>query len=229
MPFDEETVIDFDPDHQDGDGCGCPMCLINGGNNTDGEGNGGEGNNPGNGGNNIDTGGPTANPTLPISTNNLPNGAFDNFFGSNPPAANSAGPLAPRNVITFYQGDRVALGKSIPTINGVVATPANSDLRFTLVDERFFGEALWVGTWADGIEPTNNAGGILIEVPHELTSRLRRGAYLYSLSLSDKIATNTRETFEEGTICIEYSANAPLPNVPYRNPSPESNNTQNNP
>ena len=228
--FNSITEENFDPEHSSANDCDCPMCLSGsvidiGGDGTGGDGNGGDGgdggdnggdNNPGGGGNDVDTSGPTSNPLLPISTNNLPGGGLEGFFGTNPPASGSAGPLAPRNVITFYQGDRIALAKSVPLIDGVVATSQNSEVTFTLSDERFFPTPLWVGTWADGIEPTNDAGGILISLPHSLSSTLRRGAYLFSLSLQAKIGANTRETFEEGIICIEYGANAPNPDVPYR-------------
>lgn len=69
--------------------------------------------------------------------------------------------------------------------------------------------------WGTGIEETDVPGTVTITFPEDLTKRLRRGPFLYSVDVADPIGNN-RHTCEEGTVLVEYAANAPIPDVPYR-------------
>jgi hypothetical protein len=232
MPFECDEIEEYGA-HEDT--CSCANCLHPGdgdGDNGDGDnGNGGPGDGdnggslPGDGGDNIDTGGETP-PVLPISENNLPDGGspFDPF-GSNPPTGGitSPGNLPPRNVRTYYQGDIVQVAIALPTVDNVVQTPANSSVTFTFVDERFFREILFTASWNDNMEPSNDVGGILVTLPETFTATLRRGCYLYSVHMTNNLQKK-KVTVEEGTICIEYAASAPDPEVPYNLPQQENQN-----
>ena len=76
---------------------------------------------------------------------------------------------------------------------------------------------IWVGTWHEGIETTSTPGQLKVTLPQWVMDFLRRGAYIYSLDIAELELAEHRQTLMEGTIQIEYGANAPHPDVPYRN------------
>ncbi len=149
-------------------------------------------------------------------------------FGQNPPdpgAPVGGGSTKPKNIYCFYQGDHISF-TTVAMFQGEPATVDNSQITFYFQDDRFFEQtdALFVGTWGDGIEAVNSMGGIEVSIPDELSATLRRGAFLYSLSVTDNLGDNNRLTFEEGSIHIEYAANAPLPDIPYKTSSEDEDN-----
>jgi hypothetical protein len=75
---------------------------------------------------------------------------------------------------------------------------------------------IWVGTWKYGIEVTSTPGQLKVTLPQWVMDLLRRGAYIYSLDIAEPKLRERRQTLAEGTIQIEYGANAPHPDVPYR-------------
>lgn len=128
-----------------------------------------------------------------------------------------------KNVHSLFQGDDFFLDTVAFTRDGEVATSENSIVTFTLVDDRFRREFLFRATWADNLAPLNDVGGIRINIPEEVTSTFRRGKFVYSITVTDKLG-KARKTVEEGAIQVEYGADAPDPDIPYR---PEDSETQN--
>jgi len=137
-----------------------------------------------------------------------------------------SGPIHKR-VHSLYQGDMFYLETSACFADGNVATPDNSRLKFTLVDDRYCqGEdnTFFTAEWNDNIIqiPGNTTGGVEISIPQSVTCTLRRGNFKISLTLSDELGQK-RKTLLDDTIIVEYAADAPLPDAKYR----KELNTQN--
>jgi hypothetical protein len=115
----------------------------------------------------------------------------------------------------YFQGDLIELEFDARTRSGEIATPSNSKLLFTLTDMRFKTMPLFTADWGEYIKEINNIGGVQVTLPQELTATLRRGSFLYSLTVTDKLK-NQRCTCGRGNFLIEYGADAPLPDIPYR-------------
>jgi len=137
-----------------------------------------------------------------------------------------SGPIHKR-IHSIYQGDLLSIKTAACFPDGTVATPDNSRLRFTLVDDRYCQDScntFYTAEWKNNIEPINTCGGVEIKVPQVVTSTLRRGSFKYSLTLSDNLGQN-RITLEDGTIMVEYAADAPAPNAYYRGDLNTQNHT----
>ena len=132
-----------------------------------------------------------------------------------------------QGIYSIYQGDKFSLDTSACLPDGTVATPENSRLKFTLVDDRFCQDepnTFFRAEWNDNIIriPNNDTGGVRVTIPQSVTCRLRRGSYKFSLTLSDNLGQN-RCTLLDQTLIVEYAADAPLPDAAYR----QGDNTQN--
>jgi hypothetical protein len=130
-------------------------------------------------------------------------------YGLNPPPS----PVASVTE-TLYQGDRLELRRRL--IDPITQEPCSVEhcfLEFTVVDRRFETEQLFKADWTKGI--TMNPDGVVsIIMPTEATSKLRRGSYLYSITWWSRLK-DSRKVLEEGTLLVEYSADAQDPEVPY--------------
>jgi hypothetical protein len=100
-------------------------------------------------------------------------------------------------------------------INGEEATPDNSIVTFTLKDQRFTRDVLWEAGWDTGIQETDVPGTVKVRLPESITGSLRRGVFIYAIDVANRTEAD-RQTCEEGHILVEYGANAPIPDVPYR-------------
>jgi hypothetical protein len=122
----------------------------------------------------------------------------------------------------IYQGDEIR-GRFLITFQGVPATETDTIINFRLVDQRFCypDDAIWAGVWNDGITDLGN-GLIEVKMPQDVSDYLRRGSFMYTITVSDKLGRG-RQTMCEGYLLVEYSANSPNPEIPY------SNSTQNSP
>ncbi len=101
-------------------------------------------------------------------------------------------------------------------------TPDNSILTFVLAAQRFAPVecALWVGRWHAGIsevDHVNHPGLVDIKIPREVSGTLRRGSYLYGMTVTDKLGEH-RATVLEGTILLEYGPVSPTHDIPYKDP-----------
>lgn len=131
-----------------------------------------------------------------------------------------------KNVKYAYQGDTIRLYSCPPLINGEPATDENSRINFKLVDDRFCRTPLFEAEWNDNLNATDQ--GLEIVIPKTVTCNLRRGTFLYALTISDTLGDNCL-TYEEGSILIEYGANAPNPDIPYRTETDKHQNDASNP
>jgi len=133
-----------------------------------------------------------------------------------------------RNIHKLFQGDCLRICTTAFTLDCEPATPDNSLVCFSLVDDRFCKDApIFQASWDDGIVVSNadaELGGIVIKVPEEITCNLRRGRFMYDIVITDKL-NKSRRTSEEGHILVEYGASAPQPDIPYRPVADETQNT----
>lgn len=137
--------------------------------------------------------------------------ANPNPIGVNPPNNSDRRPI--HKLVT---GDSLVIETKITLIDGVTpATINNSKLHFKLTNQRFSKTHEWEGFWLDGIEETDDPGRIIITVPDVVTAFLRRGSYLYSLLVSDKLGEN-RYTALKGSILVEYEPTSPHHDIPYK-------------
>lgn len=107
---------------------------------------------------------------------------------------------------------------AVPGQAGLAATPKSSKVVFTLTETRFSATPLWTGQWDSGIseaDPVNHPGLVAIRIPDTVTATLRRGAYAFSITVSDKFSRNTR-TVLTGTLEVEYEPTSPQHDIPYR-------------
>ena len=139
-----------------------------------------------------------------------PFGDIDVFpVGVNPPK--------PKKSITKVSGgDTIILRDFVCGTDGKPVTPENSILSFCLRDQKFSDETVWTGGWHDGIELENGrAGHIIVKVPDIVSWSLRRGAFVHSLLVADKLFCN-RRTHMKGSILVEYEATSPQLSIPYK-------------
>ena len=132
-----------------------------------------------------------------------------------------------KGIHSLFQGDMFYLKTSACFADGNIATPENSRLKFTLVDDRYCQDeanTFFTAEWLDNIIqiPGNTTGGVEISIPQSVTCTLRRGNFKISLTLSDELGQK-RQTLLDDTIIVEYAADAPLPDALYR----KGLNTQN--
>ena len=128
-------------------------------------------------------------------------------------------PLSPSDricpVINAYNGDSISI-KARCTVKDQPVNYANSSLTFVLLDQRFSLSELWRGTWRDGIENVDGHLGLVsVDIPARICSSLRRGSYIFSLKVSDKLGESVYTAFE-GTLNIEYSPTSDIRDIPYQ-------------
>lgn len=115
-------------------------------------------------------------------------------------------------------GDSLIIETVITLADGVTpVAPENSQLTFALADQKFSRDPIWLGYWYDGITPVGGAtlGRIQIKVPNDITARMRRGEFVYSLLVANKLG-NERYTALSGVVLVEYEATSPTHNIPYK-------------
>ena len=120
-----------------------------------------------------------------------------------------------KRISSVYNGDTIIIETVAKLPDGTVATPDNSILDFDIADERF-AIPIWHGAWRAGIEPLKN-GVVAIRIPDQVSVTFRRGSYLYSLVIADKLDANKR-TVLEGTLLMEVVPTSPNQSIPYKDP-----------
>ena len=128
-------------------------------------------------------------------------------------------PLSPKDrkymVITAYNGDTITI-KARCYINEIPVNYDNSVLEFALLDQRFSLTELWRGTWRVGIEVNpDHPGLICVTIPANISENLRRGSYIFSLRVSDKL-NEFKYTAFEGMLQIEYAPTSDTHDIPYK-------------
>jgi len=97
-------------------------------------------------------------------------------------------------------------------------TSDNSRLTFNLAENRFSFVPIWAGTWLDGIEEVdraNHPGLVKVRIPDSIGDTLRRGAYSFSLEVSDEFGKESVVPVI-GTLLVEYEPTSPQHDIPYR-------------
>ena len=124
-------------------------------------------------------------------------------------------------ILRVYNGDEIVWRVRVQ--NPVTQTPANPDntiLRFVLSNQRFTPatDAIWEGLWRGGIQEVDHAehpGLVEIRVPPSISSELRRGSYIGSLLVTNKLG-EARTTLIEVTLLVEYAPTSPTHDIPYK-------------
>ena len=139
-----------------------------------------------------------------------PFGNIDVFpVGVNPPKPK-------KDIIRVSGGDTIVIKDFVTDWDGRPITPENSITSFCLRDQKFSDEAVWTGGWFDGITLDNGkAGHVVVKIPDIVSWSLRRGSFVYSLLVSDKLLNN-RRTHMRGSLLVEYEATSPHSSIPYK-------------
>lgn len=131
-------------------------------------------------------------------------------------------------IIPYNQGERLELRAVIKFTRlsdnndledpvEIIATPENSIAKFYLSDERFVAP-FFTAEWNIGIELMDRERGVCkITIPDDISSRLRRGSFPFSLLVKDR-TTGLSYWILSGSIIVEYQVGSPNPEIPYKNP-----------
>lgn len=117
-------------------------------------------------------------------------------------------------------GDELVLTTRLKMKDGTPVTYDNCILTFVLAQNRFSKEALWTGTWRDGIElvdPVDHPGLVSIKIPRSVGDLLRRGIYNFSIAITDKLQDHELVTLS-GSMQVEYETVSPQHSIPYKDP-----------
>ena len=115
---------------------------------------------------------------------------------------------------TYYQGESIQFDIPVTLEDGTPATRENCTASLVLRNTQYSPTRFWQADLYDGI--TVIAPGILrVIVPQRIADTLRRGSFIYALTVTDK-RSKLRRVYEEGTLLIEYSATSPNPDLGYK-------------
>lgn len=121
-----------------------------------------------------------------------------------------------QNIYQLTQGDIIAFRTTLMTPDGTPATPDNSRARVAMEDRRFSQEKLWEGEWRNGLKLVDGREGLVeIRIPDSVSSLLRDGAYVLSVSLSSR---NENEWSITPLVCyflVRSQPTSPVSEVPY--------------
>lgn len=137
-----------------------------------------------------------------------------------PPGVNRMDGKCRMPVLRVVSGDTWTVDAHAVTPCGCNADPSNSVVEFVL-SENQFSPPLWTGTWMSGILPDENRKGLVhVEIPRELTKALRRGSYMFSMRVSDRLGHEFR-TILSGNFLVEYMPTSDQRSIPYRDGTSE--------
>ena len=105
-----------------------------------------------------------------------------------------------------------------PWNSAVMVTADNSRLVFVLAQDRFSKNPIWTARWNDGIievDRANHPGLVAVRIPDAITTTLRRGQYVFSITASDLFGRHTT-TVLTGAMLVEYEPTSPNHDIPYR-------------
>jgi len=132
-----------------------------------------------------------------------------------PVGLNPRPPTERKSILRFYNGDAMIIRTQANWPDGTRATPDNSTLVFRLTDDRFQTVAIWEGRWRAGVERDGQV--VEITVPADISARLNRGSYLFSLCMAGPTGAD-RRTLLAGSMLVEYAPTSPNQSVPYKEP-----------
>lgn len=121
-----------------------------------------------------------------------------------------------KHVVKFYQGENMVIYTPIDSafIAGAINS-TTSDIDVLLTDRRFATEGIWEGSWDNGVTLLNGETNFIsITIPRSVSDLLRRGSFMLSIGITDKI-TDNMDILEPIYIEIDYSGLSPNKSVPY--------------
>lgn len=129
-----------------------------------------------------------------------------------------------QNIIKVVNGDTWVIAAKVrlpsirfnpDTVEFIPATKDNSSIEFILTENRFSKKPIWKANWEDVKMDDNIPGLIYIQVPEEVSSKLRRGTYAFSLKVTN-LDTQVEETQLIGHLQVEYEPTSDIHDIPYR-------------
>lgn len=137
-----------------------------------------------------------------------------------PPGCNVLNDEDRMPVLKVISGDTWVVDSELIAADGGPASPANSCVEFVL-SENQFSPPIWTGVWANGIVPDENRPGLVhVRIPREVTKALRRGSYMFSMRVSDKMKYFF-DTQLVGNFLVEYMPTSDQHSIPYRDGTSE--------
>lgn len=134
-----------------------------------------------------------------------------------PPGQVQLNPQDRTHIIKVIGGDswHVSVNLYNPANPIEPAIPENTYVEIKLAETQF-DKAIWTGEWFNGIIPDPRRIGLChINVPRDITERLRRGSYMFSVRVSDILKTNV-VTEAEGSFIVEYKVTSDQHSIPYK-------------
>jgi hypothetical protein len=113
----------------------------------------------------------------------------------------------------YNQGESVQFDVPVVLANNMPATADNCTALLTLRSPQCSG-IVWQADLYDGLTAVS-PGTIRVIVPQRIADTLRRGSFIYALTVTDK-RSKLRRVYEEGTLLIEYVTTSPNPDLGYK-------------
>jgi len=120
-------------------------------------------------------------------------------------------------IFRFVSGDtwKISVNLYNPANSSEPATPDNTVATVTVAETQF-DKALWTGEWYNGIMPDEKRPGLCyIVIPPDVTDSLRRGSYMFSVKVSDKLCS-VEATEADGSFLVEYKPTSENHSIPYK-------------
>ena len=142
----------------------------------------------------------------------------DNKVG--PPGCNPLRNEDRMPVLKVISGDSWVVDAELVAADCGPASPKNSHVEFVL-SENQFSPPIFVGAWFNGVIPDSNIAGLVhVVLPRDLTKTIRRGSYMFSMRVADKMkySFNTQLV---GNFLVEYMPTSDQRSIPYRDGTSE--------
>ena len=137
-----------------------------------------------------------------------------------PPGCNPLDDSDRMPVFRVVSGDSWKVSAHLTAADGGPASPRNSHVEFVL-SENQFSPPIWTGEWNSGILPDGDRPGLAhVILPRETTLALRRGSYMFSIRVSDKMRYSF-STQAKGYFLVEYAPTSDQHSIPYRDGTSE--------
>ena len=123
-------------------------------------------------------------------------------------------------VVKVVSGDTWSVDAELVAADCGPASPENSYVEFVL-SENQFSPPIWTGEWMSGVIPDANRPGLVhVKIPREVTKALRRGSYMFSMRVSDRMMYSF-STQLKGNFLVEYMPTSDQHSIPYRDGTSE--------
>ena len=142
----------------------------------------------------------------------------DNKIG--PPGCNPLRDEDRKPILKVVSGDSWIVDADLVAADGGPASPENSYVEFVLAENQF-SPPIWTGEWFSGILPDEHRRGLVhVCIPREITKTLRRGSYMFSMRVGDRMRF-AFSTQLAGNFLVEYMPTSDQHSIPYRDGTSE--------